>query len=216
MNADDRQLAYWQDRIQDYLDDRLPRREAVAFFLFAQEHPELQAELEAYREIVAALEASPRAEPSAGFDAAVLAKVPLDHYRNAPRLPRPVLVLGDLAPSAVFRAVRSLRRGAAAVAAAYVLALIVSHSFLAESAARVSTALGSGLGSLADRAQGVPVLSSIVGSVAWLYDAGTDLVSTVGATVGQGTLTVVLGILLGVSAWALVYGARRRSRGLEA
>jgi anti-sigma factor RsiW len=209
-------MAYWRDRIQDYLDDRLPKREAVAFFLYAQQHPELQAELELYRRVTAALEAAPREEPSAGFDTAVLAKVPLDHYRHAPRLPRPVLVLGDLAPSAVLRAVRSLRRGAGAAAAAYVLALIVSHSFLAESASRASQALEAGLSTLADRAQGIPVLSGIVGSVAWLYDAGVDLVSAVGVAVGAGTLTVFLGILLGVSTWALIYGARRRSRGLEA
>ena len=51
MNADDRQMEYWRDRIQDYLDDTLPRKEAVAFFMYAQEHPELQAELDAYREM---------------------------------------------------------------------------------------------------------------------------------------------------------------------
>jgi hypothetical protein len=211
MRMDDRDLPNPYDRIQEYLDDTLPRREAVRFFLQVQKDPRLKAELESYREIYSALDTTPKAAPAPGFDARVLTHVPIERYRSAPRHAERVLVIGDVGPSLGQRLVHPLRRGMTAVVAAYVLFLVVSHSFLAQSAADLAARLGGSLESLAARTQQVPVLSGVAKATLRVYDAIVQGLASLGGVLGVGVLTVLVGLAVGATVLGIYHGARRRS-----
>ncbi len=210
MNHNKETLQYWRARIQDYLDDTLPRQEAVEFFLYAQKHPELQAELDSYRELVTQLQEMPHAQPGADFDTPVLASLPLERYESKPRLAERVLVIGDEQPTLVQRTAGRVSRGMLAVSAAYVLFLAVSHSFLAQTATKLAGAVGDSLHAAAARTQTVPVLSTVVDLSARGYDAVVASVASIETVLGPGLLTMGLGIVVGVAAWGVMSGARRR------
>lgn len=211
MSVEENELQHWRARVQDYLDDTLPRADAVRFFLQTQKHPQLKAELEAYRRIYSSLDAAPRATPAPGFDARVLASVPLDRYRSAPRHPERVLVIGDATLPLAHRLFGRLRRGMTAVAAAYVLFLAVSHSFLAQSAADLAGRVGGSLEALAARTQQVPVLSGVVNALVRVYDASIQGLASLGGVLGVGVVTVIVGILVGATALGIYRSARRHA-----
>lgn len=109
--------------IQGYVDGTLGDKEALRMNLRAQADPGTEARVEETRRFFAALDAMPHDEPSAGFDAAILERIPLERYRTAPRRRQPVIVIGDLAPSRMARTVGSLGKVSLAGGAAYLLTL---------------------------------------------------------------------------------------------
>lgn len=125
MTADDarRTEAHLDDLIQGYVDGTLADKEALRVNLRAQADVTLEARVDETRRFFAALDTMPRDEPASDFDAAVLASVPLERYRSAPRRHTPVIVVGDFAPSRLARTVRSFGRLALAGSAAYLLTL---------------------------------------------------------------------------------------------
>ena len=201
---------YWRQRLQAYLDGTLPRKEAVKLFLYAEKHSDLQAELDQYRELFSSLDAAPVEEPSPLFDERVLARIPYEKYETAPRRALPVLTIGAEAPSLLARLLRPMRNGLSAAAAAYVLFLVVSHSFLAKTVADAAAVLGEGLGRLAAGTNDVPVVSVLVGSLARAYDAVTSSVAALGSTWGGGVVTILLGLLVGGAMLGAVALGRRR------
>ncbi len=105
-------------RLQDYVDDQLPRRSAMAVYLHLQECDGCAAEERRLRRLIDALAALPQPEPPADFDARILASLPLEHYREMADLRRPrvaVLLEPEFLP-AWLRA--PLLRGAGIAAAA--------------------------------------------------------------------------------------------------
>lgn len=210
MNARKDEFEHWMSRVQDYVDGTMSRRDSVHFYLYAQRHPELEAELELYRAISGELDAMPRIEPKDEFDAPILASIPYERYRSAPRGAERVLLLGDTELPLAERLLLSLRRPAAAVAAAYTLFLVIGHSFLAERVEAMASGLGSALAGWVSASQDIPVLSTVVGGAQSLYDASLSAISAVGGLVGAGVLTVVLGLALGVGLWRAASTLRRR------
>lgn len=127
--------------IQGYVDGTLEDKEALRMNLRAQADAALETRVDEMRGFFSALDAMPRDEPSAGFDAPILEKVPLERYRTAPRRRQPVIVIGDLAPSRLARTVQSMGKVSMAVGAAYLLTLgLIGVTALA---------VGGGLGVLA-------------------------------------------------------------------
>jgi hypothetical protein len=160
--------------------------------------------------LFSALDAMPRDEPSPGFDERILASTPYEKYASAPRKQLPVLVFGKALPTPISRALRSLRSGVTALAAAYLLFLVVSHSFLARFASSMARDAGQGLHSVADSASEIPVLSGLVGSLAWAYDAIVAAVGDLGRAWGEGPVTLLVGLALGALMLAAVNASRRR------
>jgi len=109
--------------IQGYVDGTLGDKEALRVNLRAQADPGMEARVDQTRRFFAALDAMPHDQPSTGFDAPILKKVPLERYRTAPRRQQPVIVIGDLAPSRLAQTVGSLGRISLAGGAAYLLTL---------------------------------------------------------------------------------------------
>ena len=134
MTADDvrRDEARLDERIQGYVDGTLSDKDALRLNLHAQADAGLEARLDETRRFFAALDAMPRDEPAAGFDGPILARVPLERYRSAPRRRPAVIVIGDLAPSRLARTVRSLGRLAAvgSVAALFALGFVGTGALL--------------------------------------------------------------------------------------
>jgi hypothetical protein len=196
--------------LQQYLDGDLAGVQATRLFLAAEEDAELRTELEAWRDLYAALDAAPREEPAPGFDSRVLARVPYGRYLSAPRRPRPVLILGEAAPAVLARALRPLRNGLTAMGLAWVLFLVVSHSFLQHAAAGAARSLGDTLAAWAQACADVPVLSFLVGGAARVYDALMGAVAALGDAIGGPTVTILLGLFLGASVLAALQVGRRR------
>jgi hypothetical protein len=199
-------------RLQQYLDGTLPRREAVELFLQAERDPRLRARLEAWRALLSQLDALPRVAPSATFDAKILASVPYAHYRSLPRRPQPALVVGDpdSAPAALARMLRPLRSWGAASAVAYVLFLVLSHSWLARGARVAAEGVGDRLAELATRSRDVPVLSGILTAIHRIYEIGTGAVAALSGAVGGAAVTLALGLVVGLVVGLIVHGSRRR------
>lgn len=107
-----------RDRMQDYLDQTLPKRESLAVFMHVRECGECSAQLATLQSLYARLDALPPLEAPADFDARVLSAVPYAAYRAmAPlRSPRvPVLLEHESLPAWVrSRSVRSVGLFAAA------------------------------------------------------------------------------------------------------
>ncbi len=196
--------------LQRYLDGDLPGPEATRLFLAAEKDSVLAAELEAYRTLFRQLDELPREEPSEGFDQAVLAPLPYERYASAPRRVLPVLVFGKELPSPLSRFMRSLGRGGVALMAAYLLFLVVSRSALAQAASSLAHETSLALNSLAESARELPVLSGLVGSLAWAYDAGVASVAALGRAWGEDVVTLVLGLVFGALVLAAVQASRRR------
>lgn len=196
--------------LQRYVDGELSGPDATKLFLAAQQDPDLQAEIEDYRALFAGLDDLPREEPAVDFDGFVLGRVPYDRYASAPRKQLPVLVFGKALPSPLSRVLRSLGRGGAAVMAAYLLFLVTSHSFLAEGVSALSLRLSGALDALSRSVSEIPLLSGLVGSLAWAYDAIASAVAALGRAWGEGVVTFVLGLALGVLVFAAVKATRRR------
>jgi len=70
-----------RDRMQDYLDQTLPKRESLAVFLHVRECGECSAQLATLQSLYARLDALPPLEAPTDFDARVLAAVPYAAYR---------------------------------------------------------------------------------------------------------------------------------------
>lgn len=195
--------------VQDYVDGTMPRREAMRFYLLVQRDAGLAAEVERYRAILQALDSEPREDPSARFaDATILASIPFEHYRSAPRR-------GELWPGLervpfLARWLHRTRRAALAAAAAYGLVLLTSHSFLAAGMARFSRATQVQLDEwLAGTAQ-VPLLSGIVAALSWTYDVLARSIAWLDSLFGTPLLTLALGMALGSLCWNAAAAARRR------
>ncbi len=80
------------DRMQDYLDQTLPKRESLAVFLHVRECGGCRAQLETLQALYARLGDLPPLEAPADFDARILAAVPYENYRamaplRSPRVP---------------------------------------------------------------------------------------------------------------------------------
>ncbi len=113
-----------RDKMQDYLDQTLPKRESLAVFLHLRECEGCHQHLAALQALYERLDNLPPIEAPADFDARILAAVPYETYRAmAPlRSPRvPVLLEHESLPAWVrSRSVRlvGLIAAAAALAAA--------------------------------------------------------------------------------------------------
>lgn len=108
-----------RDRMQDYLDQTLPKRESLAVFLHVRECGECSAQSATLQSLYEQLNGLPPLEAPADFDARVLAAVPYAAYRamaplRSPRVPvlgaREPAGLGAFALGAVGRPVRGRRR----------------------------------------------------------------------------------------------------------
>ena len=102
-----------RDKMQDYLDQTLPKRESLAVFLHVRECGECHEQLAALQTLYERLATMPPVEAPADFDARVLAAVPYEAYRAmAPlRSPRvPVLLEHDSLPVVGEVAIRAARR----------------------------------------------------------------------------------------------------------
>ena len=80
------------DRMQDYLDQTLPKRESLAVFLHVRECGACRVQLETLQALYARLGEMPPIEAPADFDARILAAVPYENYRamaplRSPRVP---------------------------------------------------------------------------------------------------------------------------------
>lgn len=120
LRRDDERL---DDVLQAYVDGTLGDKDALRVNLRAQADPGLEARVTETRAFFAALDAMPHDEPSASFDDRILKAVPLERYRTAPRKRRPVIVIGDLAPSRLVRTVQSMGKASIALGVAYLLTL---------------------------------------------------------------------------------------------
>ena len=78
-----------RERLQDYIDDGLEKRESLRVFLHVRDCEACGAELAALEGLIARLERLPRREAPADFDARILAAVPYDSYRAMARLRAP-------------------------------------------------------------------------------------------------------------------------------
>ncbi len=81
-----------QQRLQDYLDDGLERRDSMQVYLHVRECEACAAQFTSLEALVAQLEGLPDHDVPSDFDARVLASVPYDSYRamaalRAPRVP---------------------------------------------------------------------------------------------------------------------------------
>lgn len=210
MSMDKDKLQYFIEHVQDYVDGTMPRREAVEFYLLARKEPRLKAELEATRLLLAELDRMPIEGPSRDFDAAILASLPLERYRTAPRLPKPILVLGELREAILERTIRRMRRPLLALSAAYALTLLVSHSFLARSAREFAGLVDRWLADAVARTAEIPVVSAVVSGMARLYDAVGGTVSAAFALLGDAAGTVLFGFLVAGAVWSAAALSRRR------
>ncbi|MBK7701760.1 MAG: zf-HC2 domain-containing protein [bacterium] len=111
-----------REKMQDYLDQTLPKRESLAVFLHVRECGECHGHLAALQALFEGLDHMPPVAAPDDFDARVLAAVPYETYRAmAPlRSPRvPVLLEHDSLPAWVrSRSVRIVGLIAAAAALA--------------------------------------------------------------------------------------------------
>ncbi|MEZ4387592.1 MAG: zf-HC2 domain-containing protein [Candidatus Krumholzibacteriia bacterium] len=108
-----------RQRLQDYLDDGLERRESMQVYLHVRDCEDCAAQAAALAELVAQLESLPDHAAPADFDARVLASVPYDSYRAmaALRAPRvPVFLERDALPAWLRQP--AVRAGGLALAAA--------------------------------------------------------------------------------------------------
>jgi anti-sigma factor RsiW len=122
------------DKLQDYLDQTLPKRESLAVFLHVRECGDCHRQLAALRSLYECLDDMPPIEAPADFDARILAAVPYEAYRAmAPlRSPRvPVLLEHDSLP--VWVRSRPVRLAGLVAAAAALVAVITG--VVAETAA---------------------------------------------------------------------------------
>jgi hypothetical protein len=204
-------LNYYLNRVQDYVDGTMSRRDAVEFYLLARKEERLRQEVDAYKALHAALDQMSIEEPSANFDAAILNSVPIERYRSAPRKPERVLVLGELREAIVERVFRRVRRPLLAGATAYALVLLVGHSFLARSVRQMAVQLDSWLADAVARSAEIPVLSSVVLGARGLYDAVSSAVGFSSALFGEAGATVLLGLALGALVVGVAQSVRRRN-----
>lgn len=216
LDALDAGMAAVDPRLQEYVDRTLEEKEALRLHLRAQADAGLAARLDATRSFFAALDGMERAEPSPSFDARILASLPLEHYRSAPRRSAPVLVLGDLAPSAWWVALRSAGRGAMAIAGAYLLTLVVANSALQSVISAAALRVDHALTAAAQRTDAAGPWSSLVGALARGYDALLGAASGVVSAVGPSAAVFTLGAVVGIMALASMAAWRRRHPGHSA
>lgn len=208
MTTDDRR--FHDEDLQAYVDGTLDEKRALRLHLRAQADADLGRQLEQTRALFAALDAMPVQEPSSGFDEAVLATVPLERYRSAPRRADRVLVIGDLAPSAWARALQRAGRGALAAAAAYVLVLVIGRSALQEGVSSLARAVDAGLADMASSVRSVPVLAELVGALGRGYDAVVSAGAALSGLLGGEGTVLLVGTLLGVALLAALASRDRR------
>ena len=208
-HARDRSLAL-DESIQAYVDGTLDEKSALRLHLRAQADPEVEVRLREAREFFAELDAMPRQEPSIGFDAAILASVPLERYRTAPRKRPAVLVLDDFAPSRLVRTLQSMGRMAVATTTAYVLTLVLAGTQVGRLVADGAAWVESALASTAANTESVPLVGSVVAGLGSVYRTAQDGVARVSEAIGVHGATMVLGVLLGVVVVALIAAHRRR------
>lgn len=197
-------------RVQDYVDGALDAKEALRLHLRAQADAGLAAELAATRSFFTALDRLPRVEPAAGFDARVLASIPLDHYRSAPRRGPAVLVIGDLAPAMWWVALRRAGRGAMATAAAYLLVLVVANSAMQSGISQLALSVDRALAAAAERTASSDALSPLVSGLARGYDAVVGVAAAVADTVGPQMAVFGLGAVIAAIALAGLSARQRR------
>lgn len=202
--------AAFDPRLQEYVDGTLEAKEALRLHLRTQADAGLAAELDATRSFFTALDGLPRAEPGPDFDARVLAAIPLEHYRSAPRRAPAVLVIGDLAPAMWWVALRRAGRGAVATAAAYLLVLVVANSALQSGISSLALTIDRALASAVERTASSDALSPLVSALARGYDAVLGAAAAVAETVGPTTAVFALGALIAVAALAGLSAHQRR------
>ena len=199
--------------VDAYVDGTLDDKQALRLHLRAQADPVVEERLRSTRAFFEALESMPRDEPGEEFDAAVLARVPLDRYASAPRRRPPVIVIGDLAPSRLARTVRSMGRLSIAVTAAYLLTLAVAGTQVGSVVASGADRVAATLQSWAAASESVPVLGALVGVLGSIHRAVPASVGGLADEVGLHGATVVLGLVLGVAVLVAATAQRRRRAG---
>ena len=193
----------------DGVDGALGDKDALRLRLAAEKTAELRAEITRVRELHAALGAMPVESPPPGFEVAILDSVPLARYASAPRRNPIVVALGELAPSPLQRAAHHLGKGLSAVAAAWVLALIVSSTALQGPISGASVRLGDQLRAWADASSGSSVLHPVARLMSAAYDASFGVLGSMDGALGLGLTIFLLGALVGGLARGLA--ARRRA-----
>lgn len=201
-------------QVQDYVDGTMPRREAVQFYLLAQRHPELAAEIESTKALFASLDTQPREEPGVRFDdAAILRSVPYERYRSAP-LPLHMWPIVRRIPF-LARWLQRTSRLALAAGAAYLLALASTHGILARSVGGMARSLDARLEGWVAQSREVPFVSSVVSMVAALYDGVMGVVVGLAELFGAPLVTLALGFALGAAVWSAAAAIRRRRQALR-
>ena len=103
---------FYISRMQDYLDETLPRKESMSLFLHVRECEHCRAELESMKALFSALGDMPEMSPPDGFEDRILSAIPYDSYREMAEIRRermPVILEEEILPAV-------LRSGATRVA----------------------------------------------------------------------------------------------------
>jgi hypothetical protein len=201
----------WLPFVDAYVDGTLDDKTALRLGLAAEKSPELKAEIERARSFHAALASMPVEAPAGSFDERVLTSVPYQRYASAPRRSPIVVVLGELTPSPVQRAVQRLGGAVSAVAAAWLLAVALGSTAWQAHVAAAGARIGAGLQGWAVSMDGTAVIGPVARILSAAYDAAFGAFGSVAGTMGLGLTIFVSGVLLG--ALALWMAARRRAAG---
>ncbi len=199
--------------VDAYVDGTLDDKQALRLHLRAQADPAVEARLESTRAFFGALRSMPREEPGEGFDAAVLARVPLERYATAPRRRTPVIVIGDLAPSRLVRTLQSMGRLSIAGVAAYLLTLVVAGTQVGRAVSAAADRVSATLQSWASASESVPVLGALVGFLGAVHRAVTGAVGGLADAVGLHGATLLLGVALAAVVLVAATAQRRRRAG---
>jgi hypothetical protein len=199
----------WLARVDEYVDGTLGDKDALRLRLAAEKSDELREEIAQLREFHAALGAMAVESPGPGFEAPILESVPLDRYASAPRRNPIVVALGEWAPSPLQRVAHRLGKGLSALAAAWILALIVSSTALQGPISGASLRLGEQLRAWADASAGNSVLHPVARLFSAAYDASFGVLGSMDGALGLGLTIFLLGALVGGLAFGLA--ARRRA-----
>jgi hypothetical protein len=198
-----------QAQLQDYVDGTLDDKVALRLHLDAQRIPDLQSDLDDFREFFGALDAAPRAEPGADFDRTVIESIPIEFYASAPRKPHRIMIFGDSEESVPMRSLGWIQRASIALLLADLCVVAFGRTPLATPFATVGRWIASGLHGLADFSRTTPVFDTVAASLATGYDAFHEFVSAT-ATGQPSLMAPVILLALAASSTALRGVQRRR------
>ncbi len=180
----------WQDSLQDYVDGTLDEKKALRLHLDAQRIEALQRDLDEMRELFSALDRTPRAEPGADFDQAVLEGLPYEFYASAPRRPQRVLIFADADASAVTRGLGYGQRLSIILLLLDLGVLAFGRTIVARPFVAVAAWLGGGVEALVDSTASWGFLHSVALATASGYSALQSFVSS--TATGQASIWIPL------------------------